>query len=99
MDDRGRIAAEVELAWHERERISYQKTRAVRRGVLASLAERQNWRCCHCGRPMDGGQPGENAPRFEYVVARSRGGTEDLGNLVAVCSNCNVKRGSTVRAG
>ena len=75
------------------------ETRAVRRGVLAGLAERQNWRCCHWGRSMDGRQPGENAPRSEYVVPRSSGGTEDLGNLVAVCNSCNVKRGSTVQGG
>ena len=98
MGDADRIAAEIDLAWLEREQIKYQSTRAVRRGLLAGLAERQNWRCCHCGRQMDGGQPGENAPRFEYVVLRSRGGTEDRDNLVAICSGCSVKRGLTVRA-
>ena len=67
--------------------------------MLAGLAERQNWRCCHCRRSMDSGKPGENAPKFECVVPRSSGGTEYLGNLVAVCSSCNVKRGPTARAG
>ena len=33
---------------------------------------------------------------LERVVPQSKGGTDDLSNLVAACSRCNVKRGDKV---
>ena len=97
MDEAGRIAAEIDQAWQKREQVSYQNTRAVRRAKLARLAEHQNWRCCHCGKRMDGVQPQDNAPTFEYVIPLSEGGTDDPGNLVVACLGCNSERGSTFR--
>lgn len=94
MDDAERVAAEVDLAWQKREQITYQSTRAVRRALLAVLAERQNWRCCYCGTRIDGDSWQENTPTFEHVIPRSRGGTDDPGNLVAACQRCNSQRSS-----
>ncbi|MGI4798518.1 MAG: HNH endonuclease [Janthinobacterium lividum] len=94
MNDAEQIAAEVELAWQKREQVTYQSTRAVRRALLAQLAERQNWCCCHCGTRIDGDSWQENAPTFEHVIPRSRGGTDDPGNLVAACRRCNGERSS-----
>jgi 5-methylcytosine-specific restriction endonuclease McrA len=58
-----------------------------------TLAEAQNWRCCWCGFRMDGTGMDWDAPTFEHVVPRSKGGLNELDNLVIACRQCNGARG------
>jgi|ERR1700733_3970001 len=57
------------------------------------LAEAQNWRCCYCGGRMDGRGTSPDAPTFEHVIPRSKGGPDTISNLVIAHTRCNVRRG------
>lgn len=59
------------------------------------LAEAQNWRCVHCGGRMDGTGADPDAPSFEHVIPRSRGGPDTVSNLVIAHRQCNMNRGVT----
>jgi hypothetical protein len=59
-----------------------------------TLAEAQNWRCCWCGIRMEGNGIDWDAPTFEHVVPRSKGGLDELDNLVIACRQCNGLRGN-----
>lgn len=52
----------------------------IRLQVLA----RDNWTCQYCG---------DVASAVDHIIARSRGGTNDMRNLVAVCKPCNSRKG------
>lgn len=60
--------------------------------ALETLSERQNHRCCWCGVRMDGLIPEADAPTYEHVTPRSKGGSDDESNLVAACNLCNQLR-------
>lgn len=86
-------ALEIEAAWilHERTR-GLRDDRAIP-GMLAKLAEAQNWRCCYCGIRMEmGGKSGARAT-FEHFIPRALGGSDRRSNLVAACLDCNQSRG------
>lgn len=57
------------------------------------LSEAQNHRCCFCGVRMGYFGDWQRQPTFEHVLARSRGGLDNIDNLVISCSECNSKRG------
>lgn len=59
---------------------------------LETLSERQNHRCCWCGIRMGGILPDADAPTYEHVTPRSKGGSDDESNLVAACNLCNQLR-------
>ena len=59
-----------------------------------SLAEAQNWRCAYCGGRMSWLRPGPCQVTREHVVPRSRGGGDEIENLVAACKACNEARNS-----
>lgn len=61
--------------------------------IRARLAEAQNWRCAHCGGRMDGVGADANAPTFEHVIPKSRGGPDTISNLVIAHARCNHDRG------
>jgi 5-methylcytosine-specific restriction endonuclease McrA len=49
--------------------------------------------CHYCGKPMHVGIP--NAPNgctLDHITPLSRGGTNDIENLVLCCSRCNYKK-------
>lgn len=54
-----------------------------RKARFAALAA-SGFRCRYCGASAD-----EARLEVDHVVPVSRGGTNDLGNLVAACSRCN----------
>lgn len=60
--------------------------------------EHQQGRCCWCLEPMTGHpNSGNNDPKFatwEHIIPRSRGGTNELINLVLAHYECNQKRGN-----
>lgn len=36
------------------------------------------------------------ATQVDHIIAKVNGGTEDLGNLAAICRDCNSRKGSQV---
>ena len=47
---------------------------------------RDNYTCVYCARPAD---------TVDHIVARSKGGANNLDNLVAACRRCNTLRGTS----
>lgn len=84
---------EIEAAWkmHEGGTIRQRSDRTP--DVRNRLAEAQNWRCAHCGGRMDGTKMEPDAPTFEHIVPRSKGGPDVISNFVIVHHKCNVTRG------
>lgn len=74
--------------------IANKRTRARRRGVIGdftgddieNLRRRQDDRCaaCHCG--LEGGG------HVDHIIPISRGGTNFVGNLQMLCSQCNLRK-------
>lgn len=59
------------------------KWKAIRKQVL----QRDQHTCYVCG---------NEANQVDHIIAKVNGGTEDLGNLGAICAKCNALKGSTV---
>jgi 5-methylcytosine-specific restriction endonuclease McrA len=57
---------------------------ANRRAVF----ERDEYRCRYCG--IDVGEDGH----CDHVIPKSRGGTDDVDNLVTACEQCNCSKGA-----
>ncbi len=63
----------------------------------ARLDERPVWvgKCIHCQRKLvvadDGRSLGEAT--LEHIIPRTRGGTNELGNLAVACARCNREKG------
>jgi 5-methylcytosine-specific restriction endonuclease McrA len=60
------------------------------RRVRAAVLERDGHTCTYCGQP---------ANHVDHVVPRSKGGTDDLGNLVSSCEGCNKSKGGSYGPG
>lgn len=67
-----------------------------------TVAERDGWRCCYCGKPLrcsspgcDLGYSGAELSTIEHRVSMSRAGTWLNSNLLLACEPCNNIRGST----
>lgn len=67
-----------------------------RQFLKRKLCERQNWRCCYCGRHviMDVITSHPLLATFEHVVRRTDGGGDEEENLVIACGECNFDRGA-----
>ena len=48
--------------------------------------QKNNYSCVYCG---------NNADTVDHVLAKSKGGTDALHNLVAACRRCNTLRGTS----
>lgn len=58
-----------------------------------TLAERQNWRCCYCGKIMQNIKSSKHDfSTLEHVVPISLGGPNTESNLVIACASCNSSR-------
>lgn len=51
--------------------------------IRLQVLERDNWECQYCG---------AEATAVDHIIARSRGGTNDMENLVAACKPCNSRK-------
>lgn len=92
-----RAVAQAELAEEVR------AAEVTPRGVRAVVLERDEYRCRHCG-----WMPGNRAPEgsggalvyrsleIDHIYPRSRGGSDELSNLQALCSVCNTRKGARV---
>ena len=77
-------------------------SRSQRRAAIRILSARQNNRCAHCGvevilpedpRYQKREYLGLRATR-DHVIPSSKGGGDELDNLVMACHDCNVERGN-----
>lgn len=53
--------------------------------VRLLVLKRDNYVCAYDGRP---------ATTVDHVVPKVKGGTDDMSNLVAACSECNTTKGA-----
>jgi 5-methylcytosine-specific restriction endonuclease McrA len=56
----------------------------------------QEGRCRWCGEVMRLRGPGPDVVTIDHVIPRSKGGSDDIDNLVGACRLCNNRRGDTV---
>jgi hypothetical protein len=92
------VPSDEELAKRYEVRIPLIKRLYERAMLRTTLCERQNHRCCYCGRVMNEVANSKLKSTIEHVIPESRGGATDLWNCVAACSRCNGKRGVTFLA-
>ena len=67
----------------------HSRKRRTRR-IVAALIERDGDLCAYCRQPFDEERPAT----VDHVVPRSRGGSNELDNLVAACRPCNQAKGA-----
>lgn len=75
--------------------MNYPERMAVwRRDIRKALLERDGPRCFWCDRhTADKPKAGQLKATVEHITPRSRGGSDDLSNLVIACLPCNAERG------
>lgn len=70
---------------------------------LARIIDRDEldgvWRCWYCHIELEDLVTGRGActspyPELEHVVPKSRGGSNDMTNLVVACNSCNLRKGA-----
>lgn len=59
----------------------------VRSGLWWSVLARDNWTCCSCGRSSK--EEGITL-EVDHILPRSKGGSNDIGNLQTLCRKCNI---------
>jgi hypothetical protein len=59
----------------------------VRASTWWTVLARDNWTCCSCGRSSK--EEGITL-EVDHIVPRSKGGSNDMGNLQTLCRKCNI---------
>jgi hypothetical protein len=59
----------------------------VRASAWWTVLARDNWTCCSCGRSSK--EEGITL-EVDHIIPRSKGGSNDIGNLQALCKKCNI---------
>lgn len=59
------------------------KKRNVSQLLKKKVAAKQQWACGHCKKILDASY------EVDHIVALYKGGTNDEGNLIALCRNCH----------
>ena len=62
---------------------SNKKNRNVSQLLKKKVAAKQRWECGHCKKILDASY------EVDHIVALYKGGTNDEGNLIALCRNCH----------
>ncbi len=57
------------------------------------ICEKSNNKCCHCGKGID---IHDKDSTIEHIIPISKGGTNDIRNLVYLCTDCNEKKGNLI---
>ncbi len=65
------------------------RSRTLPHSVRFHVLRRDNFQCTYCG-----GKPPEVRLQVDHIQPRSRGGTHDITNLRAACSECNIGKGA-----
>lgn len=55
-------------------------------GIRWQVLQRDNWRCCACGRSAGD----EVILHIDHVTPRSRGGKDAIENFQTLCHECNI---------
>lgn len=76
---------------------------ALTRAQLAGLCELQGWLCAGCGKPMlrftATHRFHSDMPSTDHVVPHNRGGSNRIGNFVAMHMACNEAKGDDIPTG
>lgn len=59
----------------------------VRASTWWAVLARDNWTCCSCGRSS---KEEGIILEVDHIVPRSKGGSDDIGNLQSLCKKCNI---------
>lgn len=62
------------------------------RETKEQICEKSNWKCCHCGEKL---VIGDNFT-IEHVIPITKGGSNDINNLVGLCRVCNKQKGALI---
>ena len=65
---------------------------------IDTLIRLQNGRCRYCGTAMRGKPNSPTEPTVDHIVPQSRGGSDEIINLVAACRSCNSSKGAMSHA-
>jgi 5-methylcytosine-specific restriction endonuclease McrA/endogenous inhibitor of DNA gyrase (YacG/DUF329 family) len=88
--------------WSDARRDRYHRRRAQKREastgepvLMASIAERDGWRCSLCSLPVDPAVawPNSLSPSLDHRVPLSRGGAHDPSNVFLAHLGCNSSKG------
>ncbi len=66
----------------------------TQRRVIKDIVERDGHQCTYCDKTLNTILDRALNPTVDHIVPRSRGGTDDLGNLVLACKSCNSSKGA-----
>jgi hypothetical protein len=67
------------------------RSRVIKPSVRFEIFRRDNFTCQYCGRKAP-----EVRLQVDHIVAWSRGGSNDISNLVTSCVECNIGKGARV---
>ena len=67
----------------------YYKRKTIKRALRLAVYERDDFTCQYCGLHGDEGEL-----QIDHIIPVSRGGTNDINNLVTSCATCNKKKGA-----
>lgn len=67
----------------------YYKRKPIKPALRLAVYERDNFTCQYCGLHADEGEL-----QIDHIIPVSRGGTNNINNLVTSCSACNKKKGA-----
>ena len=87
-----RAGAGIERTRHRRSRLHPEDKRKVPLGLRFQVLQRDRFRCTACG-----ASPAEDPAcklHVDHVVAFSRGGRTEIGNLRTLCALCNLGKGA-----
>lgn len=67
----------------------YYKRKPIKRELRLAVYKRDNFTCQYCGFHAS-----EQELQIDHIIPVSRGGTNDIDNLVTSCARCNKKKGA-----
>lgn len=62
--------------------------KVARNFLKATLLDKTDSHCAYCGKFID-----SKNMHIEHVIPSSRGGSDNIDNLVAACQSCNISKG------
>ncbi len=66
----------------------------TQRRVIKDIVERDGHQCSYCDKTLNTVLDRTANPTVDHVIPRSRGGGDELSNLVLACQSCNSSKGA-----